>query len=189
MFHVKHFNDSVPLIRAHLLRADTMPPRIRLRVFPYAAHTIEDGFMQASVYFRVDTSRAEIPCAQVQLPNIGIMFFSIRREFFIIHSFTPPLQYVPLAYFHLYDRLTRKMHISPRSFGIPQRFTFQGTRRACADVRGNRLFTTAPRRAGLNCFCGVHPHYNARRPEKSSIFAKFFMFYTLHKNVFTFCAI
>ena len=36
------------------------------------------------------------------------MLFSIRREFFVIPSFTPPLQYVTLAYFHLYDRLTRK---------------------------------------------------------------------------------
>ena len=75
------------------------------------------------------------------------MLLSIRRELFIIHSFTPPLQYVTLAYFHLYDRLTRIMRISPRSFGLLQGFTLQGTRRACADVRGNRLFTTAPRRA------------------------------------------
>ena len=75
------------------------------------------------------------------------MLFSIRRELFVIHSFTPPLQYVTLAYFHLYDRLTRIMRISPRSFGLLQGFTLQGTRRAFADVRGNRLFTTAPRRA------------------------------------------
>ena len=56
------------------------------------------------------------------------MFFSIRRELFIIHSFTPPLQYVTLAYFHLYDRLMRIMRISPRSFGLLQGFTFQSPR-------------------------------------------------------------
>ena len=149
MFHVKHFNDSVPLIRAHLLRADAMPPRIRLRVFPYAAHTIEDGFMQASVYFRVDTPRAKIPCAQVQLPNIGIMLFSIRREFFIIHSFTPPLQYVTLAYFHLYNRLTRKCTFRRVRSGFCKDSLFNvhaALLTMCAAVMPYRHFTELKRR-------------------------------------------
>lgn len=58
---------------------------------------------------------------------------------------------LPFAYFHLYDRLTRKMHISPRSFGILQGFTFQGAHHTRVALLFARLTSAAIFRLRLLC--------------------------------------
>ena len=110
------------------------------------------------------------------------MLFSIRREFFVIHSFTPPFTicypclFPPLrpldahhAHFSAFVRASARIHFT------------RYTPRLCWRSRQPPIYNRTPPRL-IELFCGVHPHYNARRPEKSSIFAKFFMFCTLHKK-------